>query len=140
MDGEVHTGIQKIAEDEAGIKGEDEAGQREQTEGIVHCCEKDRSDQDTGNGGEEQPLAIPWIVVVVFVEDIDKALDMFVLRYEVIDEPMHDVFEEGPEEYAGEEYTENGCCGLLEVRRGVVKHNTHDRDIHTPDREGVRFG
>ena len=111
----VHAGVQEIAKDKAGIKGKYEAGQWEQAEDEIHDYEKDRGDKDTGNGGQEQALGISWKMVVVFMEDEDKTLDMFVLRYEMINEPVHDIFEEGPEEHAGEEQGEDRSGGNSEV-------------------------
>jgi len=134
MDRIMHAAIQEITQHKAGEEHEDVVAhdQAEQEE-------KDRCDDQAGNGGHEQPFFIPGEMVVIAVHCIDESLRPLAIGHGMEGEPVHEIFKKGPEKDPAEEDEGDAPGQVAEVESRMIKEVTDNRQVHSPDDQGMRL-
>ena len=95
MNGIMHSSVHKISE----YKPREEhchVPPRQEIHDRKNCGRK----YEAGNRWHKESFAIPWIFVMIAMQDVNEFFCPFVFGHEMKNEAMHDVFKQGPEKHA----------------------------------------
>jgi hypothetical protein len=71
---------------------------------------------------------------------INKPLRTRALGNKMKDEAVHDVFKQGPEKHAAQEYEHQVSKGIIQLCIAAKQHINDNGDVDTPDNKGMCFG
>lgn len=118
---------------------------RKKSKGIflqnqVHPGKDQSSQNQTGYRWHEQSLFVSWVFVVIAVHDINDALYSGIFRHKMKNEAVHEVFKKSPKEHGSCKGKGDASDTEIKCMIAMVKHEYNQRQIHTPDHQGMRFG
>ena len=93
----VKKGIQQVSEEETGEKSPGIGASPKQTKNAIKDQKQKRGHEDPGNRGHQKTLLISGKQMVRPVHDKMKSLDDLIFRDPVEQEPMKQVFSQGPD-------------------------------------------
>ena len=135
MNGIMHAAIHQVAQHKPGPESKYIV-----THEQVHDAKDGRGDDQAGYRGHKQTLLITGEMVVIAMHDIDELLCSGTLTHPMKGKPVHQVFEEAPEEATRDKGQRDPHHGIPQARSAVIQEIADDGHIDPPDHQGVRLG
>jgi hypothetical protein len=79
-------------------------------------------------------------MMVIAMQSVNKLLRPATLGNEMKKEPVYQVFKQGPEHHSSKKGEKNPEPRIVQPGTAVIKHINHDRQVHSPDHQGMSFG
>lgn len=95
----------------------------------AHQYENHGRQDQAGNGGHEQTLFVPGILMMVAVHHINNPFGAPAFRDVMKNKTMHQVFKKRPEKDTGKKYERDVRCGILQGMISIIGHQDESRHI-----------